>query len=460
MSRASRLSGFTTAISGDTDLNVGIVTAQQLISDQSLQFTNLNVTGVATANNLNVTGVSTLSNVVVGGATTELVVTGDARVTGILTVGTSSLTLNGDSSTISGITTINSVSLPSIGGLSNRNVIDNPKMVINQRKPGIGNTLSGLQNSPAFVVDRWSYRRAGGWGTNSFTMSQELLSDSGVMGPFTHYLRLKQSGTAASVPSDAFCSLNQRVEYNTINSFNDGTSGTKEFTVSWYARGSRPGTYSLTILTHNSFDGVTYHSYITEYSLTSSWQRFSATVPANTGATFGRERVSNAVAFDIYFCAAGDQVGTYATTNINAWDSVDRRYSANQEDSFASTAGATFDITGVQVELGSQATDFEHRNITDEIRRCQRYYQHFTSGGAGTATAANQSQSAQCGVTFMTQMRAAPTITIGALSLFTNCQGTVQSFAQDVHGCNIAPSAAASGRQYWHIGLSTASAEL
>lgn len=459
MSRASRLSGFTTAISGDTDLNVGIVTAKQLNVNQSFTFTDINVTGVATANNLNVTGVSTLGNVVVGGATTDLVVNGNARVTGILTVGTSSLTLNGDSSTISGITTINSVSLPSTGALSNRNIIDNPKMVVNQRLPGIGNTLSGLQNSPQYVADRWSYRRSGDWGTNSFTMSQELLGDSGVMGPFTHYLRLEQSGTAASVPSGAFCSFNQNVEYNNVNVLNDGTSGTKEFTVSWYARGSRPGTYSMAIVASNSFDGNS-HSYVTEYSLTSSWQRFSATVPAKTGGTFGREFVSHQAGLGIYYTAAGDQVGALSTTNTNAWNTADRRYSTNQENSFASTAGATFDITGVQVELGSQATDFEHRNISDELQRCRRYYQTFTAGGSGTATGASQTQSAQCTINYSPEMRAVPSITYGEMTTSTNSTGAVSTFVPRTVGHVAGAQSSASGRQFWGIGISTANADI
>ena len=136
MSRASRLSGFTTAISGDTDLNVGIVTAQQLITDQTFTFTNLNVTGIATVPVIS--GVTTIgSDVVVGGATTALVVNGDARVTGILTVGTSSLTLNGTDGTVSGINTINGLTYPSAGSLSNRNLIINGAMNIAQRATSV-----------------------------------------------------------------------------------------------------------------------------------------------------------------------------------------------------------------------------------------------------------------------------------------------------------------------------------
>jgi len=124
MSRASTLSGFTTAIGAPTNLNVGVVTAvsitaQSVTSTDSYNFTNLNITGIATVGEsisigstlVGVTtinssgihsplGISTLSNVVIGGATTEMVVTGDLRVTGIITTGTGTITIDGTNNRI------------------------------------------------------------------------------------------------------------------------------------------------------------------------------------------------------------------------------------------------------------------------------------------------------------------------------------------------------------------------
>ena len=93
-----------------------------------------------------------------------------------------------------------SAKIADVGGgqLSNRNLIHNGAMKIAQR----GTSESGLTDSPKFVVDRFSYRRTGAWGTNSFTMSQQ---SSGAPGGFTHFLRLAQSGTAAAPPTDTSC---------------------------------------------------------------------------------------------------------------------------------------------------------------------------------------------------------------------------------------------------------------
>lgn len=251
--------------------------------------------------------------------------------------------------------------------LSNRNIVDNPKMEVAQR----GTSESGLVDSPAFVVDRWSYRRAGAWGTNSFTMSQET---SGPPDGFSYYLRLTQSGTAAAVPTDTFCSFNQRIEAINLVPFNNGTTGTKEFTVSWYARGSRPGTYCMALGAVNSANSGT-SWYVCEYTLTTSWQRFTHTVPAQNVETFGQISYINQHGIDLYFIIAADGDGTLGSATAGSWHSTDARFTANQEQSFASTAGATFDVTGVQIELGGVATPFEHRSYGDELARCQRYYE-------------------------------------------------------------------------------------
>ena len=418
MSRASRLSGFTTAISGDTDLNVGIVTATQINVDESFTFTDINVTGVATANNLNVTGVSTLSNVVVGGATTELVVTGDARITGILTVGTSSLTLNGDSSTISGITSVNSVSFPSTGPLSNRNIVINGAMQVAQRGTSVAVSASNI----VYTLDRFCARPNSNTATTvtqvtdaptGFQYSARVTRNSGQTGELTRFETPLET-------KDIIRLRGQKV------------------TISFYAKAGSAYSPTSSVLKVQLFEGngterarqiTSYDNETTlvnsDKTLTTSWQRFTHTTTVDVASD------TTQLALQFY----APWIGTAPS---------------NDE----------YFITGVQLEVGTQATPFEHRSFGDELQRCQRYYQHFTSGGAGTATAANQSQSAQCGVTFMTQMRTSPTIIIGALSLHTNCQGTIQSFDQNVHGCNIAPSATASGRQYWHIGISTANAEL
>lgn len=396
MSRASRLSGFTTAISGDTDLNVGIVTAQQLITDQTLTFTNLNVTGIATIPVIS--GVTTIgSDVVVGGATTALVVNGDARVTGILTVGTSSLTLNGDSSTISGITTVNSVSLPSTGALSNRNIIINGAMNVWQR--GTSQTTSGN-----YAADRF-------WMTNATSAARDTSAPAG----FVYSTKLTYNSSDMSI--------GQPIEL-TATGIQDGVLASgNTVTLSYYAKVDS-GTEAIGT-------GINFR----ESKFSSSNQ--VAFTSSNSNATW----TTTWTRYEHQFT-----VPTVAGTNVIA---------AFEINGISRTAY----ITGVQLEVGTQASSFEHRSYSDELQRCRRYFQHFTCGGAGTATGGGQTQSAMCTVNYSPEMRATPTVTFGVPTSSLNTSGTVLAFVSRKTGCCPGAPSSAAGRQFWGIGISTASAE-
>ena len=368
MSRASRLSGFTTAISGDTDLNVGIVTAQQLITDQTFTFTNLNVTGistlsnlnvtgVATANNLNVTGVSTLGNVVVGGATTDLVVNGNARVTGILTVGTSSLTLNGDSSTITGITTINSVSLPSAGALSNRNIIINGAMRVAQRKTSATSVIS----EGYITCDRF-YFNVNALGT--WTVTQE--SD----GPDGFYRSFGLDCTTADtspVTSDA-CIIIYRVEGQDVQHLKYGTSAAEQSVLSFYVKSNKTGNATVAIKQPDNSNRL----YSAQYTINAAntWERKTIIIPGDTSGLM-YDDTGNGLQIEWPLNSGSDYTGG----SHGGWKAADN---TSRNASNLGLGGSTDDyykITGVQLEVGNQATPFEHRSFGDDLIRCKRYYQ-------------------------------------------------------------------------------------
>jgi len=445
MSRASRLSGFTTAISGDTDLNVGIVTAKQLNVNQSFTFTDINVTGVATANNLNVTGVSTLGNVVVGGATTDLVVNGNARVTGILTVGTSSLTLNGDSSTISGITTINSVTIPAAGGLTNRNIVINGAMQVAQR----GTSVTSINNTATTyaTIDRMyhAFNSYGAW-----TSTQESDGPDG----FTKSWKMNCTTANSSLSAGDYALLVYRVEAQDCQHLKYGTSSAEDTVFSFWVKSNKTGAASFEIAQLDNSS----KQFCTSYTINTAdtWEYKTITIPGDTAGVIDD---NNGPGIQIgWWLGSGSQYsgGTHATT----WEaSTDVNRNASDL-ACGMTLGDYFQITGIQWELGTQATSFEHRSYGDELQRCRRYFQHFTCGGSGTATGSNQTQSAQCTVNFTPEMRAQPTITFGAIGGSTNTTGSPSSFVLQKQGFVAGAASAASGRQFWVVGLSTASAEL
>ena len=222
-----------------------------------------------------------------------------------------------------------------------------------------GTSESGLTDSPKFVVDRFAYRRAGTWGTNSFTMTQQ---SSGAPDGFKHFLRLAQSGTAAAPPTDTWCGFGHYIEGQNAVQVGLGTSGAQPLTLSFYAKASQAGTYCVQL-------GTTNQSFIAEYSVTTSWQRFTISIPARTTGTWSTD---NSIGILIHWIISADSNGS--PSGSAGWSATNARYTTNQTEAFASNAGATFDLCGVQLEVGNTATTFEHRSFDDELARCQRYY--------------------------------------------------------------------------------------
>ena len=311
------------------------------------------------------------------------------------TLQNTSTTDGGISINNSGHVTVDGVAMPSAGPLSNRNLIINGAMQVAQR----GTSQSGLTDSPAYLVDRFAYRRGGSWGTNSFTISQQ---SSGAPDGFTHFLRLAQSGTAAAPPTNTFCALATYLEGTTVYQAGFGTSAAQPLTLSFWAKASQAGTYCLVL----RGGGGSSQAFIAEYSVTSSWQRFTVNIPARTEGTWATNTDGS---FFIEWIVAADSDGTFSGST--GWTATDNRFTTNQIETFASTAGATFDLCGVQLEVGQVATPFEHRSYGDELAKCQRYYFRVTSGGNGETVGVGTAVTSHTGA-FLTHlpvpMRVAP----------------------------------------------------
>ena len=219
-----------------------------------------------------------------------------------------------------------------------RNLIINGAFQCWQRSTSVSSqTGSGYK-----TTDRWRTNASGG----TYNQSRQTvpLGDS-VVGDFKYFLRHEVT------TGDNFTGIQQRIE--DVQSVPEGT-----VTLSFYAKGTNPNAGSIAIGTNQYFGTGGSPSSDVEvqnaatFTVTSSWQRFNfqLTVASISGKTLGTDDNS-------YFQIQFTQAGTDASTD--AW---------------------TLDITGVQLEVGEQATPFEHRSYGDELARCQRYYR-----GYGTA---------------------------------------------------------------------------
>jgi len=364
------------------------------------RYTNREGTGAPTfSSGVNVVGISSVGiTTVTGIGQTALTVNGDARITGVLTVGQGSVTIGSTN-----ITTqqINDLNFPTAGALSNRNHVGNGKFQVDQRNNGSAVTPAGGQE---YTLDRW-----------------RAISPSGGVAPYsiqqvsTDLPTGFNYGTKITVDIVTTPTSSQQFFYGTAFEAYDlgyweyGTSNALTATLSFYVRSSVTGTYCI-----SSANDANTRSFVGEYTISSAntWEYKTIVIPGDTTGTWpstGSVRHSF-LQFDL---GAGSN---FDGTN-GSWVSGNKRKTSGSVNFVSQVVGSTFMVTGVQLELGTKATDFEHRSYGEELALCQRYfYRHatFTNGvGRGIGNANRYTSPTAFGVVhFPVTMRTLPTLDV------------------------------------------------
>ena len=291
-----------------------------------------------------------------------------------------------------------------VGGaqLSNRRINVNGAMTISQK----GTSVSGnANNGYPLVTDMVNYRRTGAWGGTTWTVSNNTQTPT-TLSPFTNFTRWTQAGTVQNAPNDTSTKLQYGIEGQDMAHAMWGTSSAKSCTLSFYVRSSQTGTFCVWVANSN-----TNYNYIIEYTISAAntWQRVTHTIPGPTSGTFN---VDNTAGIKFYFIIAAHAASsTYGGGTKNVWN-TSGRWTSNQSTAVSANAGATWDITGIQFEVGDTATSFEHRSHGEEFARCQRYYQQYVNISAVGYVPDNSNKSYSHGFFFPVAMRAAPTLSI------------------------------------------------
>ena len=266
----------------------------------------------------------------------------------------------------SGHVTIDGQQLPTAGPLSNRNMIMNGDMRIDQRNGGSSTTPTADQTH---VFDRWMIRNAGGSGR--FSVEQSGVSPNNI--DPSMLLTVTTTDTPAA---GEFYGVEQRVEGYVLSPSAIGSSDAKALTLSFWVRSSLTGTYCCSFRNAGAD-----RSFVAEYSISTAdtWEFKTIQIEAKTDGTWN---TTNTVgAYVNWLLGSGSNF-----EGSTGWQSANRVATSNQVD-WINTSGATFYLTGVQLELGEQATPFEHRSYGDELQRCERYLQQWK--GDGTTSTQN-----------------------------------------------------------------------
>jgi hypothetical protein len=281
-------------------------------------------------------------------------------------------------------------------GMKNR--IINGAMVIDQRNAGASVTFDTTNK---FVTDRFF-----GFGNVGTTTSQQ--STTAPTG-FNNSLLVTQS-TGGSVVSSSYLALNHRIEGFNFADLGWGLASARTITLSFWVRSSITGTFSVAFL-----NSATNRSYVTEYSINSAdtWEQKTITIAGDTSGTWV---TNNGVGVSIIWNLGYGS--NFTTATLDAWAGSAKYGSTTATTSFATTTGATFYITGVQLEKGSTATSFDYRPYGTELALCQRYFEVISTNADGDSnrylTAAWNTSNSNCYMPFKVNKRADPTLTISA----------------------------------------------
>ena len=278
-----------------------------------------------------------------------------------------------------------------------KNIVTNGAMQVAQRSASV----TGLGATAGYYTcDRWKFTQLS---AGRFTMTQTADGPSG----FANCLKLDCTTADTSIASGENLALQHKFEGQDLQQIKKGTSDAESVTVSFYVKANAAFTFGVELYDNDNTRQIT-----KLYNTTTGWVRHELTFPADTTGAFDDD---NALSLDLNFWlhAGSDWAG--GTLNTSAWASSTNANRAAGIGSFFSSTDNEFFLTGVQLEIGSQATNFEHRSFGEEFDLCLRYFQKVggeaddnnVSVGAGlwysTTIVLGHLQ-------FQKRMRAAPTV--------------------------------------------------
>ena len=287
------------------------------------------------------------------------------------------------------------------GNTGRRNLVINGAMQVAQR----ATSVAGIGGDAGYkTIDRFRQNTSNTAGR--LTMSQSSVTD---LPGFANALKLDCTTADTTIAATEVGIIQYRFEGQDVQQIKKGTSSAEPITVSFYVKGNASATYTVELEdSDNSFRANSQ-----EFSVTSSWTRVIKTFVADTTGTLDDD-ANQSLQLNFWFHGGSNYTsGTFAS---NTWHTDQTKRIGTNADSFFDSTNRTLEITGLQVEVGDTATEFEHRSFGEELLLCKRYFEVYSpaandDGSVGvvrTRTSVNHYQ----GLVNFHEKRAQPTCTI------------------------------------------------
>ena len=289
-----------------------------------------------------------------------------------------------------GLERLNTATTDKLG--ERKNKIINGAMQVAQR----GTSNSGITSSEyADGPDRF---KLGGSSFGTVTVSQSTDSPN----DFGNSYKVDVTTANGSLSAGSLLEIQTSLEGQDVQDFAKGTSDAKQYALSFHVKSTKNGTYVVMLFDHDNNRMVCKTYTVSD----ANWNKYTLIFPADTTGAFDND---NAKSFSVKFVLVAGTTFTSGTLQTT-WGSSDNAKSRVGQVNFADSTSNDWYVTGVQLEIGTVATDFEHRSFGEELALCQRYYQ---TAPADTIMVYNDNTASWL---FPTAMRTAPTMAFIGLS--------------------------------------------
>ncbi len=278
--------------------------------------------------------------------------------------------------------------------LGRRNLIINGAMQVAQR-----GTVSSIVNGYG-GADRFQFGRSG---SAVVTLSKDTDVPTGQ--GFTSSQKVDVTTADSSLAASDYAFIRTKLEGQNLQHLLYGTSSAKKVTLQFFVKSSKTGTH-IVELYHGDVNYFNSQAYT--IASANTWQKVTMTFDGYQPSVINND---NGIGFQIAWWLAAGSTYTSGTLSSNTWHNDAAGRAPGQVNVMDNTAN-NFYLTGVQLEVGDSASDFEHRSFAEELALCQRYYFQITFGsGEEPLGAYYNSNRSTCTQAFHVQMRTDPTVT-------------------------------------------------
>jgi hypothetical protein len=324
----------------------------------------------------------------------------------------------------SGHVKIDGQQLPTAGPLSNRNIIANGGMTIAQR----GNTESSINSGTGYyTADRYRLDVSlGTWTSDRMTNSQGDTYEAGSTERFRNSMRLTCTSGNASPGSTDNVKVVYFVEGQDVQHLDYGTPIAKTTTLSFWVKSSKTGTGTVELIQEDNSDKQFSASYT--INAANTWEYKVITIPGDTSGVINNDAGRG---LDIIWWL--NSGSTFTGGSQGGWRAISNANRNSDNLAIGSSTNDEWFLTGVQLEVGSKSTPFEHRSYADELARCQRYYEtgSVKMYGGGLNTGQSLALSGQ----FKVSKRAGPTMTYSTAFARNHVPNSTEWSEVDSFGC-------------------------